>query len=114
MRLRPTRWQAGARQKSQISFPSPLLVTTSGLVTGRVLSRVYFSVALGHHGVECISHLDGRWLQSREQFESVRSLIDRELAPGHDLGALCLGGIQERRPEWRVNRVGDPHALMQQ
>src|SRR5882724_9243667 len=103
MRLRPTRWQAGAQQKSQISFPSPLLVTTSGLVTGRVLSRVYFSVALGHYGVECISHLDGRWLQSREQFEGVRGLIDRKLAPGHDLGAPCLCGVQQRRPERRVD-----------
>src|SRR5881227_2509330 len=102
MRPWPTRWRAGALRKIQISFPSPLLVTITSLVTGRVLSCVYFSVAFGHHGVECISHLDGRRLQSREQFECVRGLIDRELAPGHDLGALCLGGVQQRRPERRV------------
>ena len=57
------------------------------------------------HDVRC--RLMGR---AGEEFEGVCSLVNGELAAGHDWRPAALARIQQRRPERRIDRIGDPES----
>src|ERR1044072_610424 len=70
--------------------------------------------ALGDNGIERRADALARGLETGEQAKRVDRLVDAQLAAGHDAAAGGARSLQQRRPQRRIDRVGDKHVFAQE